>query len=103
MTAILRDDPHDLPTTERHISPALARIVDRCLEKNPAARFQSTRDLAFALEGLTSHSESAAALTTFPVRKTRERLAWMIAAASIALVAVLVRSEERRVGKECRL
>ena len=35
---------------------ALARIVGRCLEKSPAARFQSARDLAFALDALTSSS-----------------------------------------------
>ena len=42
MSAILNDDPPDLPITERHIPQALARIVDRCLEKAPASRFQST-------------------------------------------------------------
>ena len=36
MTAILKEDPPDLPAAERHIPPALARIVDRCLEKSPA-------------------------------------------------------------------
>jgi hypothetical protein len=56
-TELHRDDPPELPTAGRHIPPALARIVDRCLEKNPAARFQSTRDLAFALEGLSAHSD----------------------------------------------
>jgi serine/threonine protein kinase len=85
MTAILKEDPPDLPTADRHVSPALPRIVDRCLEKNPNARFKSADDLAFALEGLTSHSDSAPALTSFPVRKIRERLAWMIAAASRAI------------------
>lgn len=32
MTAILKEDPPDLPA-ERHIPPALQRIVERCLEK----------------------------------------------------------------------
>ena len=35
------------------IPPALARIVDRCLEKSPAARFQTASDLAFALDGVS--------------------------------------------------
>ena len=61
MSAIIKEDPPDLPRTdERHIPPALARIVDRCLEKNPAARFQSAGDLAFALEALSWHSRSQA-------------------------------------------
>ena len=92
MTAILRDDPPDLLVSERHIPLALERIVDRCLEKNPGGRFKSADDLAFALEGLSSQSNSgAAALTSFPGRKTRERWAWVVAAASAtALVASLV-------------
>jgi len=46
MTAIIKDHPADLPAAERKLPPALVRIVERCLEKSPAARFQSTRDLA---------------------------------------------------------
>jgi serine/threonine protein kinase len=34
------------------IAPSLSRIVLRCLEKQPAERFQSAGDLAFHLEGL---------------------------------------------------
>jgi serine/threonine protein kinase len=59
MMAIAKEAPADLQVEKRHIPPALARIVDRCLEKNPAARFQSTRDLAFALESLSAHSDAA--------------------------------------------
>ncbi|MGH9253276.1 MAG: serine/threonine-protein kinase [Vicinamibacterales bacterium] len=61
MTAILKEDPPDLPAAERHIPSGLERIVDRCLEKNPGARFKSADDLAFALEALTSSSPSVAA------------------------------------------
>src|SRR5262245_20220534 len=35
MSAILKEDPVDLPIAERHIPPALGRIIDRCLEKSP--------------------------------------------------------------------
>jgi serine/threonine protein kinase len=54
VSAILKEDPPDLPIAEKHIPPALARIIDRCLEKNPGARFASAADLAFALEALSS-------------------------------------------------
>ena len=37
----------------RWVSPALERIVRRCLEKNPEQRFQSARDLSFALSAFS--------------------------------------------------
>src|SRR5258708_5295246 len=49
MTAVLKDDPPELTDPQRPISPALDRIVRRCLEKDPEQRFQSARDLSFAL------------------------------------------------------
>jgi Tol biopolymer transport system component len=42
------------------ISPALDRVVRRCLEKNPDERFQSTRDLAFTIDTAASVSDSGA-------------------------------------------
>lgn len=88
MTAILKEDPPDLPAAERHIPPALTRIVDRCLEKNPAARFQTASDLGFALEGCSSHSDSAAAMAipagAVGVRSSAH-VAWSAAAGSLAL------------------
>lgn len=45
MRAILGQDPPELPVAARRIPPALARMVLRCLEKAPVARFQSAGDL----------------------------------------------------------
>jgi Tol biopolymer transport system component len=56
MTAILREDPPELPPGT---PPGLERIVKRCLEKSPEERFQSGRDLAFALESLSSVAAAA--------------------------------------------
>jgi serine/threonine protein kinase len=56
MTAILKDDPPEITTTGKFVSPAVERIVRRCLEKKPLQRFQSARDLAFNLEGLSGVS-----------------------------------------------
>jgi serine/threonine protein kinase len=95
MTAILKEDPPDLPSTERQIPPALARIVDRCLEKSPAQRFKSADDLAFALEALSTHSGTVDAVTTNAVRR-RASPAWIVAALlAIALVSSLVSSYVR--------
>ena len=48
MTAILREDPPEWGNSA--IPPGLEGVVRRCLEKRPEERFQSARDVAFALE-----------------------------------------------------
>jgi eukaryotic-like serine/threonine-protein kinase len=53
MSAILNEDPPDIAKSGSNIPPALQRIVQRCLEKTPERRFQSTTDLKFALEALS--------------------------------------------------
>src|SRR3954463_4499292 len=52
VAAILHEDPPELAASERAIPLELQRIVGRCLDKNPEARFQSARDLAFALRSV---------------------------------------------------
>ena len=58
MGAILSEDPAELSSSDFGISPALQRIVRRCLEKNVHDRFQTARDLAFALETVPDFSGS---------------------------------------------
>jgi len=60
MTAILRDEPAEFGEGHR-IPPGLERIVRRCLEKAPEQRFQSARDLAFAMEAVSGVSTSTTA------------------------------------------
>jgi serine/threonine protein kinase len=48
MSAILKEDPPELSNTNKNVSPGVERLVNRCLEKNPEARFHSASDLAFA-------------------------------------------------------
>ena len=98
MTAVLKEDPPDLPAAERHIPPALERIVHRCLEKSPAGRFKSADDLAFALEGLTSQSDSAVATPSVSARKPREPIAWtLVAVLFVAFGASLVLAGAMRI------
>jgi serine/threonine protein kinase len=56
MMAVLRDDPPPLASTGRDLPPGLEEIVTHCLEKSPEERFQSARDLAFALHVLERDS-----------------------------------------------
>src|ERR1700735_1202945 len=63
MNAILKEDPRELAASNRNISPALERVIRRCLEKNPEERFQSASDLAFAIDALSLVSPSSATAT----------------------------------------
>lgn len=54
MAAILRDPPSPIPAGRQPMPAGLDRAVRRCLEKNPDERFQSARDLAFALRAFSS-------------------------------------------------
>ncbi len=55
LTAILDEGPRRICRGRGVGVPAsLERIVRRCLEKDPEDRFQSARDVAFALEALSS-------------------------------------------------
>jgi eukaryotic-like serine/threonine-protein kinase len=89
MSGILRADPPELPVAERHIPPALARIVNRCLEKHPSARFQSARDLAFALEALTVPTGSAPASAQGEIVKARSRAVPIAVTGTVTLVLAL--------------
>ncbi len=87
MTAVLKSDPPELSDPGRAVSPTLERIVRRCLEKNQEQRFQSARDLSFALGALSGTETSGAARAAAAVASRRTSLLpWL--AAALALVAV---------------
>ena len=92
MTAILREEPEEIGDSGGRISASLDHIVRRCLEKKPEQRFQSARDLAFAISeasGFSSASgrspDSAAAT---PHLRWRAAL-WPAAALALAAGAYL--------------
>lgn len=60
ITAVLREDPRELDLEEARIPLAFRQVVRHCLEKEPENRFQSCRDLAFALENLPESSTARA-------------------------------------------
>jgi serine/threonine protein kinase/Tol biopolymer transport system component len=85
ITAVLKEDPAEINLEQASVPVPFQQIVRHCLEKEPENRFQSARDLAFALDTLAD--------TTAPVRlKARPRpqpaiVPWAVAAA--LLVATL--------------
>jgi serine/threonine protein kinase/tetratricopeptide (TPR) repeat protein len=54
MASVLRDPAPELSTADPDAPPELSRIVAHCLEKEPGQRFQSARDLVFALRAVAS-------------------------------------------------
>jgi len=80
MNAILKEEPQDLSELAPALPPGVERIVRRCLEKGVAERFQSARDLGFALESL---SQGAGARTAAGPGKHR-RSAWLALFAALA-------------------
>ncbi len=82
--AILHADPPELSSTSAHVPPALERIVNHCLEKDPERRFQSARDLAFDLGSVSSSSTELIA----PKQRARmSSLPLWIAAILVAAIA----------------
>ena len=99
MTAILKEEPSDAAAAATVAGPALQRILNRCLEKRPEERFQSTRDLTFALQSSleSSRGSDAAAppLTRFP-RRWITKAALLLAGLAIgaAGAAIAVRQQQ---------
>ncbi len=83
MTAILREEPPPLPEV-----PSFSLIAVRCLEKRQERRFQSTEDLAFALDSISKGSASGglAQVGSPAVAKRHIRARWIAFAAAAALL-----------------
>jgi Tol biopolymer transport system component len=83
MNAVLKSEPPETEGTLTGIGLGLERIIRHCLEKNPSARYQSARDLAFQIAALTDISASGASGIRpgrgSRGRRWRERLAWPVA------------------------
>jgi DNA-binding beta-propeller fold protein YncE len=56
MTAVLLEEPPEVNLEQANIPVSFQQIVRHCLEKDPENRFQSARDLTFALDTLSDAS-----------------------------------------------
>ena len=92
MSAILREEPPEIESLAERFSPALARLLQHCLEKRPDERFQSARDLAFDLKSLASGGSSTSpgggpALASIQIDRTSRRR--VLLAAGLVLAGAL--------------
>lgn len=85
LTAIARDEPEPVGSLVK-VPAELARIVTRCLRKDPSRRFQTMADLKVALEELKEESDSGK--LTSPLRATikKDRTRWVLATVAAVVV-----------------
>jgi Tol biopolymer transport system component/predicted Ser/Thr protein kinase len=92
MNAILKQDPPELTLTNR-VPPALERIVRHCLEKSPEERFQSARDVEFALGSLSGGSASDSVMSAVGAELRRglalHHWRWLGLAAAVVVLGLL--------------
>src|ERR1700688_3625297 len=87
ITSVLKEEPPESNLEEQNVPAAFQQIVRHCLEKEPEKRFQSARDLAFALETLAE--ASGGRRTRRSASRTQVKIAWAVAALFL-LSAVLL-------------
>ena len=85
LTAILREDPLQSSTgTVPGLTLGLERVLRHCLEKRPDERFQSARDVAFALEAISSGEATGSGVALARPLSKRRRMAVLLAASIVA-------------------
>jgi Tol biopolymer transport system component len=95
VNAVLEADPPELGDLA---APGVRRIIGRCLEKAPEARFQSAHDLAFALTALSDSTAAATAAPAARLRTVSWKAAAALALASAALSVLLATIVSGRLG-----
>jgi eukaryotic-like serine/threonine-protein kinase len=92
IVAVMSTNPPPVSTIQPMASPALDRLVRKCLAKSPDDRWQSAGDLLSELEWITeSGSNAGIPAPVVAKRRNRERLAWLAAAiAAVLLVGSLL-------------
>ena len=88
LAAVLRDHPTGLTASGRAIPPAINGVVSRCLEKSPEERFQSARDLAFALKEIQAGSTASLPRISSDFERPLPPRRIAVAAALVALAVV---------------
>jgi len=92
LSAILRDDPGPISDAAHPIPPSLEAVTRRCLEKNPSNRFDSARDLSFALRSVVEDPTArlaGPAVAKAPTSSSRAPVVAVVLAVAVLSLAVL--------------
>lgn len=89
MAAVLGSEPAPLGELRRDVPPELARLIMRCLRKDPARRVQSMADLKVALDELRADADSGRLMPAAPAaaRFAGGRLVPALALLAVAALA----------------
>ena len=88
LSSILRDTPADVTEINPSLPPLLARIIRRCLVKDPERRYQSAKDIRNELEELKQDVESGDVLVP-PVHKAVRSWRGRLLGAGVLIVIFL--------------
>jgi serine/threonine protein kinase/tetratricopeptide (TPR) repeat protein len=90
ISAIIHEEPPDLIGLCRDVSPALDHVVKHCLEKDRENRFQSARDVSFALLETSPHATTSSPHTAQASRDRRNFAATAVLIVFIASAGLLL-------------
>ncbi len=102
-SAILNEDPPEVSKSVPDVSPAMQRVVHRCLEKHPEQRFQSASDLAFALEALSESSGNTVAHSDKKLWRISRLWSFAALVATVIVVIVVLRFRTSRLFEKHEL
>src|SRR5271170_2993078 len=94
MTAVLLENPPEIDLEQVRVPESVLQIVRHCLEKEQENRFQSARDLAFALDTLSSPSSGRRTRLGGP-RKQPSVVPWAVAGVLLAATLLLLANQWR--------
>jgi len=80
MTAVLKEEPSIASLEQASIPGGYLDIIRHCLEKEPENRFQSAKDLAFALQTLSGSNTTRSVPLLHPKSRHIPALPWMLVA-----------------------
>jgi serine/threonine protein kinase/Flp pilus assembly protein TadD len=90
LSAILRDSPQSLTELSPAVPRDLAKIIKRCLAKDPEKRFQSSKDLRNELEDVKQDLDTGELEATALARAPRSsrRSVWLLGAAALVVLGL---------------
>jgi eukaryotic-like serine/threonine-protein kinase len=90
ISAIMTSQPAPISSLQPMTPPALDRTIKTCLAKDPDERWQTASDLAREMKWIAEGgSQAGVAASVVARRRSRERMAWVLAGVGLLLAAAL--------------